>query len=711
MKLSKKFVLILLVGFLLITIVFFRKNDASWRHFLAQKANTDLKPIEDINDEYNDLLKKYENFPDNISKEELFRTSKILGTYAYALGINETALNHYSNAYEMIGSLPANYSNELNTFIQELYLEYAATYMKFAQKQSCLSLSSTDEAKYPYIHENGALNIEHLQKADILLDEILQKNPTNKVAKLFKQVVHVNIARKPSLLTLANSELKPFKDIAPQLGLNTFNKAGSAIIEDFNNDGHLDIFTSSEGIHLFLNSGNGTFKEITESAGLAALEGGLNALQADFDNDGYTDILLLRGGWRGYKGKVSNALFHNNGDNTFTDVTKKSGLDQKQFPSLTAAWADYDNDGDLDLYIGNQTTIIGNDFIFHRFGRVENATSYEIYPSQLFNNNGNGTFNEVSKKAGVSNNENAVGVSWGDYNNDGYVDLYVSNMDAANKLYKNNGNGTFTDVAEMLVVTNPRFSFSTWFWDYNNDGNLDLFVSDREDHHNDLKYNVIYLNDGNGNFKDVSEELGFISPIGPMGANFEDINNDGWKDIYLGNGHMFNYALAPNAMFLNESGDTFRDISKSVGVDFIERGHGVAFGDIDNDGDQDIFHQLGGAFDNDAYCDVLLENSGTKNSWITIKLTGTTSNTSAIGAKIKLVVENSGINRVIYSYVNTGGSFGGNSLQQEIGLGKTQKIETLEILWPGSHSMQIFKSVDINQKIEITEGEQFYSSL
>ena len=266
-------------------------------------------------------------------------------------------------------------------------------------------------------------------------------------------------------------EIPRFENIAPRLGLNTFNLSGGAIVDDFDNDGYLDILTStwhSRGqIRYFRNTGGNSkrrgkakvFAEQTVPAGLQGLYGGLNLVHADYDNDGYVDALVLRGAWRERAGQIPNSLLRNNGDGTFTDVTFDAGLGQVHYPTQTAAWADYDNDGDLDLYIGN-----------------ENSKAVSA-PCQLFRNEGNGTFTDVAQQAGVENLGYTKGVIWGDYNDDRFPDLYVSNLGGPNHFYQNNGDGTFTNIADQLDVTGPLPSFPVWFWDFDNDGVLDLYVA------------------------------------------------------------------------------------------------------------------------------------------------------------------------------------------------------------------------------------------
>jgi hypothetical protein len=498
-------------------------------------------------------------------------------------------------------------------------------------------------------------------------------------------------------------EFPRFKNVAKAVGLNTFNLCGGAILDDFDNDGYLDVVTSTWDptgqLRYFHNDRNGKFTDQTEAAGLSGLFGGLNLNQADFDNDGNLDFLVLRGAWLGVAGRIPNSLVHNNGDGTFTDVTFRSGLGDVHYPTQTAAWFDYDNDGDLDVFIGN-----------------EYANDMQA-PCQLFRNNGDSTFTDVAAEAGVQNLGYTKGVTWGDVDGDGFSELYVSNYMGANRLYVNNRNGTFTDVATPLGLTEPIASFPTWFWDFDNDGALDLFVAsytgrvDKLASHYlgsesvDFESPGMYRNLGNRTFANVAKEQGLAFPMLPMGSNFGDIDGDGFLDFYLGTGDPDYHTLVPNVMFLNKGGKGFVDVTMAGGFGHLQKGHGIAFGDIDHDGDHDVFAQMGGAYSGDKFGDALFENPGFGTKWISIHLVGKRSNRSAIGARIRVDIVEDGKTRSIYRHVNSGGSFGANPLRQTIGLGKAESIKTLEIYWPVTGLAQRFTGIDMNQLLVITEDE------
>ena len=518
-------------------------------------------------------------------------------------------------------------------------------------------------------------------------------------------------------------DIGKFDEIAPYAGLYAVNTAGGSIIEDFDNDGLLDVMTSTwdpcEPITYYRNAGDGTFEDHTAEAGLSGQLGGLNITQTDYNSDGWMDVLIMRGGWMKMRGQMRMSLLRNNGtnggdrgDGTFSDVTEAAGLAKPAYPSQSAAWADFDNDGYLDLFSCNETM---------REGGVESTAL--MFPSQLFQNDGYGSFDDVAEVAGVQNWRYCKGNAWGDYDNDGDADLYVSNFGGENRLFNNNGDGTFSDVAPEMGVTEPFDSFATWFWDYDNDGWLDIFAAgygeDIEDVAADLlgltrdvPYPRLYRNLSGQGFRDVTEETGLMRVHLAMGAEFGDLDNDGFLDLFLGTGAPSYDALAPNVMYRNDSSNSFQDVTFSGGFGHLQKGHGASFGDLDRDGDLDLFVQVGGFFPGDGFVNALYKNPGHGNRWLSVKLVGTQSNRAAIGARVKVtVVESDGSRRSVYSTVSNGSSFGGSTLTQQIGLGKAQKVESLEVYWPASGIRQVFGDVPFDARLRVIEGEDEYETL
>jgi len=500
----------------------------------------------------------------------------------------------------------------------------------------------------------------------------------------------------------SKDDIGRFVDVAPAAGLDFFSMAGGVIADDFENDGQLDIVASTFDmcgpLQYFHNNGDGTFTDRAAQAGLADQLGGLNMIQADYNNDGCMDILVLRGGW---EFPMRKSLLRNNCDGTFTDVTRAAGLAEPATRTQTAVWADIDNDGWLDLFVGNETG-----------------------PSQLFRNRGDGTFEDISHSAGVDRIAYTKGVVAADYDNDGYVDFYVSNLYDGNFLYHNNHDRTFTEVSEHAGVHQPLSqSFATWFFDYDNDGWPDLFVTsyffsvdESLRSYLGLPHNAetikLYRNLGNGTFQDVTAEAGLDKIFMPMGANFGDVDNDGFPDIYLATGGPEYGALVPNVLLRNKAGKSFVDITASSGTGDLHKGHAVAFADLENNGREDILVSSGGATPGDAHAFRVFENPGNSNDWIGVKLAGVKTNRAGVGAQIKVTVENEGHGaRSIYRAVGSGGSFGASPLAQHIGLGKSARILSLEVWWPASNTRQNFSSVVANQFIEIQEFAKNYTRL
>jgi hypothetical protein len=490
--------------------------------------------------------------------------------------------------------------------------------------------------------------------------------------------------------------------------------AGGAILEDFDNDGDLDLMTSFQGLadqmRFFRNEGNGSFVERTEAAGLLGETGGLNLVHADYDNDGFVDVLVLRGGWLGTGGRFPLSLIRNNGNGTFTDVTRAAGL-LRFAPTQTATFFDYDGDGRLDLFVGNE------------------SRSGDEHPCQLFHNDGDGTFSERARESGVALVAFVKGVVSGDYDNDGRPDLYVSVMGEANRLYRNDGpvererggrGWRFSDVAAEAGVTEPVASFPTFFFDYDNDGWLDLFVAgygrigggnplphvvaDTLGLPTDAERGRLYRNRRDGTFEDVTRAARLHKVVLAMGLNFGDLDNDGWLDFYAGTGTPELTTLVPNRMFRNDGTGAFQDVTSAGNFGHLQKGHAVAFGDVDNDGDQDVFEQMGGAYPADKAWSVLYENPGHGNRSLVLELEGVRSNRKALGARLKLALQTEAGPRFLHRSVSGGGSFGGSPFRQEIGLGRATRVEWVEVRWPATGEVQRVEGLQPGRHYRIREG-------
>jgi hypothetical protein len=491
----------------------------------------------------------------------------------------------------------------------------------------------------------------------------------------------------------SSEDLGRFRDVAPQAGLSGVASAGGVIVEDFGGTGRFDVVSSTmdscQPMRMMSSNGDGTYTDRTSASGLSTQFGGLNIIAGDYNNDGCPDILVLRGGWEYVPQRLS--LLQNDCHGKFVDVTLTAGLG-KLTTTQTGVWTDIDNDGWLDLFLGN-----------------------EAGAAQLYRNN-HGVFVDISRAAGVDRSAFTKAVAAADYDNDRYPDLYVSNYGGTNFLYHNNRNGTFTEVSAAARVTGPTMGFGTWFFDYDNDGWPDLFATSYVSSVDEIARGYLglprhattmrlYRNLGDGTFRDVTKEVALDKVQMPMGSNFGDIDNDGWLDIYLGTGQP-SYAAAVGSVLLhNKDGRAFVDVTASSGTGEMHKGHGVAFADLDHDGDEDIIFEVGGATPGDRHAMRVFENPGHGNDWIALKLVGVKTNKSAVGARIKVTVQNeSGATRSIYRTVGTGGSFGVSPIVQHIGLGKSARIADLEIWWPATDRRQHLAGIGKNQWVRIEEG-------
>lgn len=636
---------------------------------------------------------------------ELLQAHHTVGQLAAYRGSMNKAIEHFQTAHEIA------VANDVTDFASALKEKLGIAHLRRGEVDNCIHDHNAQSCIFPLSQAARHRRQAGSEKAMALFVEYLQANPSDLEVRWLANLAAMTLGKYPegipSVLRVpprafeSRADVGRFVDVAAAAGLDQLNTAGGSIMDDFDNDGLLDIVISivdvCEPMHYYHNNGDGSFSDWTDRAELGGQLGGINLNQVDYNNDGWLDIFIMRGGW---EFPMRNSLLRNNADGTFADVTKESGLATPAYATPTASWADYDNDGFTDLFVGN-----------------ENA------PGQLFRNNGDGTFTDVAKKAGMDHNTFSKAAVWGDYNDDSFPDLYVSNFEAENFLYHNNGDGSFTEVARALRVEQPNVSFPVWFFDYDNDGRQDLFVSSYVQSVAEIAAEYLdlptrgetiklYRNMGPEGFEDVTKQVGLERISMAMGANFGDIDNDGFLDIYLGTGSPSYSSLVPNLMFRNQGGQTFTDITSSSGTGHLQKGHGIAFGDLNNDGDQDIFLHVGGAIPGDTYRNVLFKNPGHENNWIGLKLVGTKSNRAAIGARIKATVASDGAEpRSIYRVVTSGGSFGASSLQQHIGLGKAERIEALEIRWPASGSRQVFKDVGVNQTIEIKESRDTYRTL
>ncbi len=479
-----------------------------------------------------------------------------------------------------------------------------------------------------------------------------------------------------------------FSDIGREAGVGKKDRGRGNAWIDFDLDGDLDLF--SVGIHiehaLYRNDGK-RFADVTQAQGLADPRGGWAASAADFDNDGDDDLFTSRDAW---EGRAPNSLYRND-LGSFSDIALHAGL-ADSVDSFTATWLDFDLDGYLDLYVANGISGSG-------------------LGNSLLHNQKNGTFLDKAAAAGVADTSKTIGTAAGDFDGDGFIDLYAANLGELNRLYRNVGDGTFNDVAESAGVLFPvEGSYVAFFFDLDNDGQLDLFVSTMSAFPDVLNSLVtgeaiepnrpfLYHNMGDGTFTDITAPAGLARSFGSMAAGSGDVDNDGFVDIYLANGGPQLSRLEPNALFRNMGDGTFRDITAASGTGSLGKGHGSTFADFDRDGDLDLYAGLGGHYDADAWANILYRNDGPAHHYLEIELEGTRSNRNGLGARVAAHVGT----RTIRAAHQSGFGFGtSNGPALHLGLGSATHIDSLDLHWPsGTH--QRFFDLPADCSIHIVE--------
>jgi len=664
------------------------------------------------------LRERFERLPRDPDDPRRTRLGLRLGSELLRVGRTSEAIEAYRAAVERLVASRERFSREQAA---DAFFQLGVAYLRLGEDENCCRTSGAESCILPIrgggLHDDESGSRAAVEWLTRSLELAEPGTARHLEARWLLNLACMTLGTHPDGVpeelripadAFASDEPFPrFVDVAPDVGLTARGLAGGAAVEDFDGDGLLDLLISSsdtgQSLRLYTSDGRGRFVDRTREAGLTGIYGGLNLVIADYDDDGDVDAFVLRGAWWHADGRHPDSLLRNDGAGRFTDVTFEAGLAKDPQPSQNAAFADFDNDGDLDLFVGRESD-------------PSNRAS-----CALFENDGEGRFTDVADRAGVRNDAYTKGCAWGDVDGDGFPDLYLSNMGGANRLLHNEGDGTFRDVTEKAGVGAPFGGFATWFFDYDQDGALDLFAASYGGARGEpptladvaasyLGWNHqgepmrLYRGDGRGGFTDVSAAQGLDLFTLTMGANFGDVDNDGYPDFYLGTGYIDYQVLVPNVMYRNRRGHGFADVTTAGGFGHLQKGHGISFADLDGDGDQDVLLRAGGGFPGDAYRCVLFENPGNAASWIKIRLVGERSNRSAIGARIRIDVVEGGEERSIHRVVGTGGSFGCNPLLQEIGLGNSGRIETLQIDWPTTRTRQVFHDLEPRRSIVVHEG-------
>ena len=665
-------------------------------------------------------LKKAAHTP-GVAKVERENTEFLFAEELLKAGKTEQALQEYHLLERQVQQdAPAAVLAQMKPY---LWKHEAVAYLRLGEQQNCCASNNSFSCLLPISGAGIHTKQYGSDNAIRCLTQTLQVEPGDPEAQWLLNIAYMTVGKYPDSVPVqwriplknygGDYPMKKFYNAAPQMGLDLLGLAGSVTMEDFEGNGLLDLVISSSmpggQLRYFHNNGNGTFTERTQESGLIGEVGGLNIITTDYNNDGRPDIVVLRGGWYHASGHFPLSLLRNDGNGHFTDTTIQAGL-LSYGPTQTAVAFDYNGDGLLDLFVGYE------------------ATDGDPVLCRLFRNNGNSTFTDVTQQCGLHISCFVKAVVSADYTHSGRPSLYLSCNGQSNMLLRNDGPTSpekslrgawkFTEVSHQAGVDKQTGTFSSFFFDYDNDGWPDLYVvgyggykdvgdiaADYLGQPTTAQKARLYHNNRNGTFTDVSRQMHLDKVVLGMGINFGDLDNDGWLDFYVGTGDPDLGMLIPNRMFRNHNGKYFDEVSTTGGFAHLQKGHGIAFGDINNNGEQDVFEVMGGADEGDTAHDCLYINPGNKNHWITLNLEGVRSNRIALGAKICVTAETSQGERNIYRTVSTGGSFGNNPLRQEIGLGDAIAIKRVTVHWPASGVNQIMTGLKMDRFYHLREGD------
>ena len=635
------------------------------------------------------------------------------GSYLMFHGRNEESIAELEGTLRELDEHPELFAPSTRSEVQ---YRLAVAWFRLAERRNCVAYHNAQSCIFPL--RGGAVHVEKegaARAAEVLLD-LLGRDPAYDEARWLLNVAHMALGswpdgvpeahRYPRERFASSTDLGRFADVAPRLGLDRYDRAGSAVVDDWTGDGLPDVLTSSfdsgTPLQLSRNRGDGTFEDVTERAGLARQLGGSGLVAGDVDGDGALDLLVLRGAGLYQLGEMPCSLLRQARPGVFEDVTASAGIELAA-PARSAAFADVEGDGDLDLFVGYQSMREGE--------RVR-------YPGKLWRNDGRGRFEDATAAAGIDAREHCAAVAFGDVDGDGFPDLYLSHSFAPNVLYQNRGDGTFEGVTRAAGVAEPLTSGPALFLDDDQDGDLDLFVALQS--HATAERAVarwywdgtvegdtqrLYRNDGRGRFRDVTAEVGLGRVAHASAAAAGDLDGDGFPDLYLGTGAGEMSALWPNLVFRGDGGRRFLEGSEASGLGHLQKGQGIAPADLDADGDLDLFLQVGGHHLDDGFGNVLFENPGAGGRWVNVRLVGRESNRSGVGARLRLRVRTPSGARDVFAFVGPDGPTGSGPLARYVGLGDASAIELLEVTWPCGRGVQRIEHVPLDAFLEVREGE------
>lgn len=735
-------------------LLFFFATAFSLYHSPSVAADSDFKIDLSVRDVCYDYVS-----PTSRDRCEAIKTcipngEKILKAEIEAAKISESdkvfSLKKMSQLHERLGELYAFEEPSLHLAIENMKLAHSYAeeakdktavlrtlsrlgllQLRLGEVTNCLGNHNRDSCVFP-LSENARHKDKSGSTAAIQsFTKFLKLNPESYHAKWLLNVAHMTLGtfpkgvpkkdRLPEARIRGIESKKTLEEVSISLGLDKRGRAGGAYVDDLNQDGWPDIvFTDRDDCSdtkFFVSDGKGSFQNQTRSSGLTDQKGVTAVFPTDYDNDGKTDLYLTRGAWDRvnsnpfYKIPVFNSLLKNLGNGKFRDVTKEVGLLAGRNTAVSANWIDFDGNGWVDVFVCN-----------------------ESYGVELYMNE-KGKFTNRSRESGISTKGFMCKSSTtADVNGDGKSDLFLSllhldetrpgltGQGAPNRLYLNMGGGKFKLVENTSPISTPALSYPSLFFDYNRDGIDDLYIGsfnwpDFESVargffglKNNGNTSGLYRGKPDGTFEDVSQESGLGIADTAMAAGVGDLDNSGYQDLFVGSGGVSLGDVAPNALYRNSGGKKFLNVSASQRVGSLQKGHGISFADINNDGALDVFVRNGSGFPSDVGFPQLFINDGPRGNWLKVALVGTRSNRAALGAKVRAHVGT----EIIQRTVGGGASFGANSLVVHLGLAKLKSIDKLEVQWPTSEhetATQSFTNVTVNRFIKIVEGQKDFEVL
>lgn len=644
----------------------------------------------------------------------LFGAHYALGLYQVRLGRIDDAIEDLEAAVALTDSL----GDAAPALRAEALYALGMAGFRLAEKQNCVADHNADSCIFPLA--GGAVHRQR-RGAEVALatfQELLAKGAGERLpeARWLVNVAHMALGdwpdavpgadRLPSARLDSEAPFPRFADVAPEWGLARRSRAGSIVADDFDGDGRIDVLSSSfdpeKPLRMSRNLGGGAFQDVTGASGLLDQLGGSNLVQADADGNGRIDVLVLRGAGLGGEGAWPVSLLLQGEGGVFRERAAESGLGLEA-PSGTAAFADFDVDGDLDLFVGCDT-------------EAPRDGGPARFPSRLFQNAGAASYADATAASGIGPRAPCAAAVAGDFDADGLPDLFLSLRGADCALFRNEGELRFRDVAAEAGVAAPRDGSAAFAFDPDNDGDLDLYcayfshvAAERAVARWFLEDAVecdtghLYRNDGRGRFDDVTAERGLRRVAIATGAARGDVDGDGYDDVYLATGGTELSSLFPNVMLWNDGGRRFRDVTRAGGFGHLQKGNGIAFADLDRDGDSEVVLQVGGFFPDDLFGDVVFRNPGFGNRWIDVRLVGRGANTFGVGARIRVRVVEGERERDVFCWVWPASSLGGSPLVQRIGLGKAERIAEVAVDWPGGGEPTLLESAALDTAIEVRQ--------